>query len=130
MSNNKNNPINYSNITKNEFVAEEFSEIEVTKEPKEVEEISEIEVTKETKEVEEIVEESIDPPAEPMFGTVTDCKMLNVRSEPSAKAKISSVVSNGDRLMVNLANSTDDWLNVYTEAGIEGYCMKKYLVIE
>lgn len=124
MSNNKNNPINYSNITKNEFVEEEFSEIEVTEEPKEIDKVEEIEAT------EEIVEESIDPPAKPMFGTVTGCKMLNVRSEPSAKAKISSVINNGDRLMVNLANSTDDWLNVYTEAGIEGYCMKKYLAIE
>ena len=40
------------------------------------------------------------------------------------------MVDAGAKLMVDPSNSNDGWFNVYTNAGIEGYCMKEYVEIE
>lgn len=67
---------------------------------------------------------------EPKFGVVSNCKKLNVRVEPNIESEILCVVDAGDRLMIDPANSDEAWLNVFINAGIEGYCMKEYIEIE
>ena len=74
--------------------------------------------------------EEIGPAAEPKFGIVSNFVKLNIRIEPNIKSEILCMVDSGARLMIDPANSNDGWLNVYTNAGIEGYCMKEYVEIE
>lgn len=57
------------------------------------------------------------------------CEKLNVRKEPSTTAAVVSVVARDAILMIDADKSTEEWYKVYTEAGIEGYCMKKFVII-
>lgn len=67
---------------------------------------------------------------DPIGGIVSGCKKLNIREEASIKGKILCEVSEGTALMIDQIESTDDWFRVYTETGVEGYCMKKFVTIE
>ena len=66
---------------------------------------------------------------ETVEGSVVDCVRLNVRSAPDKSAEVLCVVNSGTLLMVDTILVTRDWYKVCTEAGIEGYCMKKYVDI-
>ena len=67
---------------------------------------------------------------ETVIGVVTECVKLNIRKEPSKDADILCEVKVDSELQVDLSKSTDDWYNVCTSAGIEGFCMKEYVNIE
>jgi len=69
-------------------------------------------------------------PVKPIDGIVSGCKRLNIRKEPSRVADVICEVSEGTTLMVVQSESTDDWFKVYTEAGVEGYCMKNFVTIK
>lgn len=60
---------------------------------------------------------------------VVNCHKLNIRPFPSTDNTPVCVVSEGDPLVLNKEKSTDDWYAVYTEAGVEGFCMKQYVKI-
>lgn len=77
--------------------------------------------------VEEVVEEVVE---NTVYGTV-ECKdMLNVRKAPKADAAIACVIKNGSEVIVDVTNSTDDFYKICTEAGLEGYCMKKFIKVD
>ena len=71
-----------------------------------------------------------EPTVEPTIGVVSGTKKLNVRAEPSLDSEIVCVLSKDSKVMIDLEQSTDDWFNVYTEAGLDGYCMSDYVTIE
>lgn len=79
--------------------------------------------------VEEVVEEVIEEIPEPEFCVVT-CERLNIREAPNAKAAVLCVVTEGEELMIAPDESTDDWYGVYTKAGVEGFCMKKFTALK
>lgn len=91
------------------------------KEP--VAEVEEI-VVEEPKIEEVTVEES-----EPIIGIVTDCTKLNVREQPSKTADILGVISAATELVIIEEESTEDYYKICTSAGLEGYCMKKFITI-
>jgi uncharacterized protein YgiM (DUF1202 family) len=62
----------------------------------------------------------------PKLGEVFNCKRLNIRKRPNKESEVICVVSAGDILELN-AISTDGWARVYTEQGIKGYAMKKFI---
>lgn len=65
-------------------------------------------------------------------GRVVECFKLNVRSTPVIDATNSNVVEIIeclDRVMVCLDASTDDFYKVRTESGLEGFCLKKHIVL-
>lgn len=62
-------------------------------------------------------------------GVVTDCLKLNVRKNPSADAEVLAIVDALSNVMVDMDASTDAFYKVYTETGVQGYCMKKYIDI-
>lgn len=64
---------------------------------------------------------------EPLVGTTTT--RLNIRSNPSVAAdNVVTVVNEGTVVMID--SSVDDkWYKIYTEAGIEGYCMKEFVKV-
>lgn len=88
-------------------------------------------------EVEPEIEENIqEAPAteetipETIIGFVTGCIKLNIRKEPSIDAEVLCEVVATSPLSIDLENSTDEWLSVGTELGVEGFCMKKYVNIK
>ena len=88
--------------------------------------VEKIEVVEEVEEVEEVVEPETPAAPEPLFCVVTDCARLNIRMAPAADAKVLCTVKAGDELMIDPVGETDEWHKVYTKAGVEGFCMKKF----
>lgn len=84
---------------------------------------NEVEVTEQ-----ELIEESQEPTSG--VGIVTGCAKLNVRPDASTNGTPLCVLSEGDILIVDLENSVDGWYKVYTEVGIEGFCMKAYIEVK
>jgi len=64
------------------------------------------------------------------IGRVVDCVKLNVREHPEATASIVCEIPCATEVTIDLDSSTRDFYKVYTEHGIEGYCMKKYIEVE
>lgn len=76
------------------------------------------------------IEEIAESPQMSMFGFVNNCSRLNIRKEPNLNAEVLYVADAGDELMIDPADSTDEWLHVCNYGGIEGYCMKKYITFK
>ena len=71
-----------------------------------------------------------EPPAEPIEGYVTDCLKLNIRKEPSLNADILCEVPVNAKLAIAPDTSSEEWLSVVTETGVNGFCMAKYVNIK
>ena len=87
------------------------------------------EVVEEIVEEVEVVEEPEITEPECFEGTVVGCAKLNVRAEPKSDAKVECVIPAGAIVVMFPDQSNDEWFNVVTEAGVEGYCMKKFVSI-
>ena len=70
-----------------------------------------------------------DDNAGPIDGYVTDCLKLNIRKEPSLEAGILCEVPVNTKLLIAPDTSTEEWLSVVTESGVNGFCMAKYVNI-
>lgn len=66
---------------------------------------------------------------ESLIGVVSGCAKLNIRKEPVITAEPVCVVPEKSVLLIDSDLSTDEWYKVYTEAGMEGFCMKKYVTV-
>lgn len=91
----------------------------------------EVEETK-TAEVEEPTTEFQEPQAtekKVIVGLVSECVKLRVRKQPNTNAKVMCEIELGDKVVVDEEESTKEFYKVYTEAGVEGFCMKKYIDI-
>jgi len=66
---------------------------------------------------------------EPVIGVVVNCTKLNVRQEPITTATVICTLVALDEVMIDEEASTDEFYKICTVSGIEGYCMKKYIVI-
>lgn len=64
---------------------------------------------------------------EPLVGVVTDCVRLNIRKAPSKTAEPVCVVDVNAALVIDLDGTDKEWFKVYTETGVEGYCMRQYV---
>lgn len=73
-------------------------------------------------EVEPVVEK-------PKLGVVVDCVKLNVRKKPHANATIIATITCKTELEIDEKESTKDFYKICTAAGIEGFCMKKFISI-
>lgn len=93
--------------------------------------ISKVEVdeTVELNEVEETSSIEVDASTTPVEGTVINCTSLNIRKEPNVDSDILCFVRVGTTLMIDESMSTEDWYNVYTAAGMSGFCMKNYVKV-
>jgi len=63
------------------------------------------------------------------IGFVTNCKKLNVREKPRTDATIICEVDYQTEVMIDEKESTEEFYKVYTAAGVEGFCMKKFIAI-
>ena len=115
----------YAYENKNNSLKDVTGEIEKEiAEVNETEEIDEVEEVEETEEIDEVEEEDTT-----VVGTVTDCQKLNIRAKADIKAEVVCQVSEKAVLLIDTDESTDEWYKVYTEAGMEGFCMKKYVTV-
>lgn len=83
-----------------------------------------------TSEDEMIPDTSADEIEPVVYGYVTDCSKLNIRTEPKVGANVLCVVEVGDEMLIDMSKSTEDWYSVTTNVGAEGFCMKKYVTVE
>lgn len=122
---------NYHNYSNNYNKPNKPAEVapEVTMEAaKPVVEEELVEVVEEVKtEVKPEPQPEPEAPVKEVTGTVVDCEQLNVRVAPVAGATPVTVINKGTLVVIDEACSTEDWFKVYTEAGVEGYCMKQYI---
>lgn len=80
--------------------------------------------------VKEVTEEYIEEKTVYKHGFVSGCIRLNVRKDPTVKSDVVCVIENDTELAISLNESTDDFYKVSTAAGIDGFCMKKYVTID
>lgn len=76
-----------------------------------------------------VVEETVETVTLPktVHGVVANCSKLNVRENATMSSNIVCVLDAATEIEVNVARSTGDWLYICTAAGIEGYCMRKFV---
>ena len=128
---------NYNNYSANNAAVK-------TEEPvienEEMEAVTE-EVTEEIIEAEVSAEELIDEPIvateepeivepTPITGVVTGCGELRVRVAPNTNADILCKIEKDSEVQIIESESTEEFYKVITEAGAEGYCMKKFITIK
>lgn len=72
-----------------------------------------------------VTPETHDQP-ESIFGTVYDCKNLNIRKHPNTNSQILFTVSKGTKIKIDVESSTAEWYKILVNDQ-EGFCMKKYI---
>lgn len=121
----KHNKINYSKFANNNVEETSIDQVEEL-----VEDITEELVEDITEEVvEDITEEVIEEP-EPIVGVVSGCAKLRVRNNPSIMGEVICEIKEGTIVIIDEDKSTVEFYKVVTEAGAEGYCMKKYITLK
>jgi hypothetical protein len=96
---------------------------------------TELDVTDQTEfEVEPEIETDVETDAETEvetkhydLGVVTGCAKLRVRSEPRFGTNVVCEIERGTRVMIDKSESTFDYYKIYTESGVEGFCVKTYI---
>ena len=61
------------------------------------------------------------------YGIVFGCEKLNVRKEPSINSYAVCQFPCNMEVKIIKDKSVEDWFYVCNAAGVEGYCMKKYI---
>lgn len=126
------NYTNYSKFNAADTEPAVHEAVGVTEEPEEVLE-EQIELEFDPEQLVEAVGEAIaadmTPPPAPMNGVVTAGK-LNIRKLPSPNGEVVAQVAQNTTLQIDTEASTAEWYKVYTPAGIDGYCMKKFVTIK
>ena len=80
------------------------------------------EITEETNNENPVIEET--------KGYLTNCIKLNVRAEAEKDADVLCILDQDAEVTIDLDNSTAEFYKVCTSAGVEGYCMKKYIAVK
>lgn len=125
----KHNYQNYSKHYNNQNTHTQVVEpvVEETVEVTPVEDTAEEQVDETLEEIEEVTLE--DAAVDTVIGIVSDCAKLNIRKLPKPDADKVATVDANTQLMIDLDGSTLKYYKVYTESGVEGYCLKDYVAV-
>lgn len=63
-------------------------------------------------------------------GVVSNCEILNIRKTPSIKSERLGSINAGSEVIIDTERSTDEWYAVYTETGMEGFCMSAFVTVK
>ena len=63
-------------------------------------------------------------------GVVTNCESLNIRKTPSIKSDRLGSIQVGSEVIIDMERSVEGWYAVYTETGMEGYCMSTFVTVK
>lgn len=78
-----------------------------------------------------VPESDLEPEQEKsIIGTVTDCLKLRVRKQPNTTAEVLCEIEALSEVQIDEKESTEEFYKVCTEAGIEGFCMKKFIAVK
>lgn len=77
---------------------------------------------------ENTVEEVNSTDSTQIIGFVSGCKKLYVRTEPSKDSEPLCIIEKDAEVTVDLEKSTSSFFKVKTASGVEGYCMKDFIV--
>lgn len=80
--------------------------------------------------VETVVDEHKVEEPKSVFGVVSGCSKLNIRKSPSPNGNVICAVDEKTELMIILEESTSEWYKVCNSAGLNGFCMKKYVTVK
>lgn len=72
----------------------------------------------------EIQEEA---PKKPVHGIVANCKKLNVRKKPNAKAEVVTIIDTDTKVSIALDESTEEYYKVTLKGGAYGFCKKEFI---
>lgn len=77
----------------------------------------------------DLVAETVEtkPIPKTVTGIIANCAKLNIRAAAKADAEILTVLTVGTEVKIDAKKSNRDWFKVCTAAGIEGYCMRKFV---
>lgn len=78
----------------------------------------------------ETEQESEQEAVKPIIGVVTDCLKLRVRKQPNASAEVLCEIDALSEVQIEEKESTEEFYKVCTEAGVEGFCMKKFIAVK
>lgn len=112
---------NYNSINENEKVEENVLEVEndiIDSIPENIQET----------ENESTVEEVNSTDSTQTIGFVSGCEKLYVRTGPSKDSEPLCIIEKDAELTVDLEKSTSSFFKVKTASGVEGYCMKDFIV--
>ena len=62
-------------------------------------------------------------------GSVINCDKLRLRKEPSRESEVLCLIDKKDSFKVYREKSVNNFYNVVTSDGMEGYCMKEFVNI-
>lgn len=68
-------------------------------------------------------------PKEPVIGLVSNCTNLRIRKEPDEKAEVLGILSVDTEVMIDEDESIGEFYKVYTDSGLEGFCMKPFITV-
>lgn len=121
------NKRDYTRYSKEPVESKKPVEVIETEEPKMA--VESIEPVAEDIQTVEVDRESKSEEPKYVTGIVTDCVKLNVREDPHPTATIIGAITAATELIVDKEASTNDFYKICTSAGLEGYCMKKFVTI-
>ncbi len=62
------------------------------------------------------------------IGLVYNCEKLNVRQKPKSSAPVICELFRNTEVEINIDGSADGFYKIRTASGIEGFCMKAYIL--
>ena len=54
----------------------------------------------------------------------------NIYSDPNRNSEIVCEIQSLTEVLIDLANSSDDFYKIYTVIGMEGFCEKEYITVK
>ena len=63
-------------------------------------------------------------------GKVVNCELLNVREQPNVNAEIVCMIKRNTEVEIDVTKSTSDFYKICIASGIEGFCMKKFILVD
>ena len=64
-----------------------------------------------------------------VFGKVVGCSKLNVRQHPTLFSDVLCCLTENTEIEIDEDKSTNDFYAICTPAGLEGFCLKKFIEI-
>ena len=65
----------------------------------------------------------------PVYG-INNCTKLNVRTEPNKDGDVVCVLDSTSTFEIEELESDSEWVKVFLNNGVEGFCMKMYVAIK
>lgn len=60
-------------------------------------------------------------------GTVSNCELLNVRTNPTLESDVVTEIWKGAKVELDLSASNEEWYKVKIDPKTCGYCLKKFI---